>query len=150
MATAFKVEGFAELAANLDELPKATQRGVLVRTLTKEGQPVADTASRMAPERSGRLSFSIVVSQQLTARQRREPKVSWVEVHIGPAGGLGSLAYASFIEFGTVLMPAQPYMRPAWEAHKASVLTGIKFTLGAEIERSAARLARKRARAAAG
>lgn len=137
----FKVE--ENITAALGEMSKATGRNVLRRALQVAGEPIAAVASRLAPEQSGRLAFSIVVSPQLTRRQRREGKGSEVEMHIGPAGGTGALNYASFVEFGTVEMHAEPYMRPAWEGSKAAVLGLIESQLGVEVQRSAARAARK-------
>lgn len=146
----FKLEGLEQTVANLTDLPKATGRNVLRRTLTQALEPVAAQAAQSAPHRSGRLAFSIAVSSQLTRRQRRGAKVNEVEMHVGPAGGTGALNYASFAEFGTSDTPVHPFMRPAWDAKKAATLEFIKRRLGEEIERAAARLARKTARFAGG
>lgn len=148
MSEVFKLEGLEQTVSNLTELPKATSRNVLRRTLTKNAQPVANLASHLAPHRTGRLSFSISVSTQLTRRHKGE-KVNEVEVYIGPAGGLGALNYASFDEFGTVDTPARPFMRGAWYAKQNAVLLGITEDLKIEVERAVARLARKLGRAGA-
>lgn len=147
----FRLEGLDQTVANLGQLSRATQRNVVRRTLLNAGEPTADSASRLAPERRGVLAFSIVVATQLTARHRAEMRnrASEVEVYIGPAGGQGALFYASPQEFGTILMPAHPYMRPAWESTKGQVLGLIVSGLRAQVERSAARAARKVARLAA-
>jgi HK97 gp10 family phage protein len=42
--------------------------------------------------------------------------------------------------------PPHPYMRPAWEAGKAQVLETIRTELGAEIAKTAARVAARQAR----
>lgn len=147
----FKIEGLEQTVANMADLSRATERNAVKRTLLKAGEPTADTAARMAPQERGILAFSIVVTTQLTGRHRGEMRnrASEVEVYIGPAGGQGSLFYASHREFGTVLLPASPYMRPAWEATKGQVLGLIVSGLRAEVERAAARAARKVARLAA-
>lgn len=142
----FKVED--NLNEALGEMTKATRRNVVRRALLQAAEPVADTAARLAPEQSGHLAFSVSVSTQLTRRQKREGKQSEVEVYIGPAGGTGALNYASFVEFGTIATPAHPFMRPAWDGGKGAVLNTIKTNLGAEIERAAARAARKAMRTA--
>lgn len=147
----FRLEGLEDTVRNLGELSRATQKNVVRRTLLNAGEPTANVASSLAPERSGILAFSIVVATQLTARHRGEMRnrASEVEVYIGPAGGQGALFYASHQEFGTVLTPAHPYMRPAWESTKGQVLALIVSGLRAQVERSAARAARKAARLAA-
>ena len=57
--------GFRELDKALAELPKATARNVLHRTLSKAGQPIADEASRLAPVDTGKLAGRIAVSTRL-------------------------------------------------------------------------------------
>lgn len=66
----------------------------------------------------------------------------------GGASGGGVAAYSMFIEFGTSSMPAQPYMAPAWEEKKQEALDRIAADLWDEISKTAARQARKRAKAA--
>lgn len=152
MASApFKLEGLEETVANMEDLSKATNRNALRRVQMKAGQPTADTAARLAPTERGILAFSIVVSSQLTRRHKSEQRnrASEVEVYIGPAGGQGALFYASHQEFGTILMPARPYMRPAWESTKGEVLRLITEGLKAEVMKAAARAERKAARLAA-
>lgn len=152
MATApFRIQGLEETVANLNELSRATQKNAVRRTLLRAGEPTADVASRLAPIDRGVLAFSIVVSTQLTRRHKAEQRnrASEVEVYIGPTGGLGALFYASHKEFGTVLMAASPYMRPAWESTKGQVLSIIVSGLREEVAKAAARAARRAAKAAA-
>lgn len=144
-----RLEGLEQTVANLNELPKATGRNVLRRVLKKNAEPVADLAAQLAPSRTGRLSYSISVSFTLTRRHRRD-KVNEAEVYIGPASGLGTLNYASFDEFGTIDTPAFAFMRGAWSAKQDETLSGITSDLKTEVERAAARNARKLARASGG
>lgn len=146
MAELFKLEGLTETVQAMEQLSKSLQRGVLQRVLRQAAEPVADVATRLAPERTGLLAFSIAVSPSLTRSQRREGKGSWVEMHIGPAAGSGALYYASFVEFGTVDTRPEPYMRPAWESQKMTALNIITTRLGEEVTKSAQRAARRAAR----
>ena len=41
--------------------------------------------------------------------------------------------YARFIEYGTVKMPAQPFMRPAFEAHKRSIQNAVEQHLNSAL-----------------
>lgn len=145
MGVTFAIEGLEDLVANMGELPKATQRNTGKRILTRRAQPVADAAAQLAPERSGRLAFSISVSSTLTRRQRGA-KESEVEVYIGPAGGNGALNYASLEEFGSIHNIAHGFMRTAWDSHQAGVLDGIGADLWAEVVKATDRIARKAAR----
>lgn len=147
MLTTAKVEGFKELDRALGELPKATARNVLKRTLKKAAQPVLDDWVANEPRRTGHLALSTVIGTRLTRRQASEARKDgkyFAEVHVGTADPAGQ-----FQEFGTFKEPAQPSGRPAWEKNKERALEIIGKELGGEIEKSAAKLARKAARLAA-
>lgn len=166
MQTTVRVEGLYELQRALAELPKATARRVQQRVLMRQVQPVVDAAKANAPVRTGALRNSITATTKRprghkTAAARAFAKVkgmggstaaargaakeagsSLVEVFVGP----GRLAQAGQTEWGNRHQPAHPYMRPAWDAHKAAVLEGIADEMWAEIRKAAARLAKKRSR----
>lgn len=145
--TVVRVEGLKELEKALKELPRATAKNVMKRVLMKAGQPVADKAEAGAPVRTGALQKAIGIGSKLTRRQKASsPKQSAVEVYIGVGR---SLPQGVFQEFGTSRNAPQPFMRPAWDGLGRQVLEDIKTMTWAEIEKAAARLARKQARAAA-
>lgn len=145
-----KLEGLAQTLANLDDLSKATQRNAVRKALQNAAEPTANLASRLAPHRSGILAFSISVATQLTRRHKSEQRnrQSEVEVYIGPAGGQGALFYASAQEFGTIITPAHPFMRPAWESDKTAALGRIVGGLEQIVGKAAERAARKAAKLA--
>lgn len=143
MATTVKVEGLRELEQALLELPKATSRNVMKRTLLKAGRPIEAEAERLAPVLSGHLRKSIAVSSKLSRRQKKAQRVlkdSEVEVFIG-SSSLGVLQ-----EFGTAHHGPQPFMRPAWHGHKMRALETIKEDMWTEIDKAAKRLAKKAAK----
>ena len=150
----FKVEGLSELKNALLELPKATGKNVMRRVLKQRAQPIADSASSAAPaNKQGEddniiLRDSISVSTKLSKRQRRDAKdtKSYTEVYVGPSA---KAFYAFMQEFGTSKFKPQPFMRPAWDSNKLTVLAGIKDDLWAEIKKASERLARKAAKAKA-
>jgi HK97 gp10 family phage protein len=131
----------------LEELPKATGKNVMRRILKRRAQPIADDAEALAPVRTGQLKRSIIVGTRLSRRQRRAAKEtkSYVEIYVGP----GPLPQAHMDEFGTSQQKPQPFLRPAWDAHKGSLLNNLRDDLWAEIEKAAERLARKAAKAKA-
>lgn len=148
------VEGLRELDAALGELPKATGKNVLRRILKKAGKPIADDANARAPddpdtEGGDNLNQSYKVSTSLNKAQKRArgKSSSFVEAYVGstqPGKAVGQ-------EFGVPVsnVPAQSHFRPAWDANKTEALDIIKRDLGDEIVKSAKRLAKKRAKAAA-
>lgn len=156
MKTTVQTEGFAELDKTLAEMPKATAKNVMRRTLRKVAQPMADTMKAKAPddpETGGNdLRSSIGVGTQLSKRQRglhrkmfKDDKAS-VEVFVGA----GPVPHAHLQEFGTINHGPQPYGRPAWDQHKGELIPAIGKEMWAEIEAAAKRQARKAARLARG
>ncbi|MCM2506067.1 HK97 gp10 family phage protein [Aureimonas altamirensis] len=150
MVMKVKIEGLKELGRALNELPKATNRSVCRRVLKEAGEPIARAARAKAPKRLGDLAESIDVSTKLAKSQRsggaamtsegyRSAAKTTVDMYVGP----GQHPQAITQEFGTFKEPAQPFMRPAWDAEKGTALDIITNMLWTEIEKSAARLAKK-------
>lgn len=144
----FKLEGFRELDRALGQLPKATAKNVLRRTLKKAAQPIDDAASAAAPFLTGGLQKSVITGTRLTRSQRRgsflQTSNYYAEIHIGT-----SLSKGMFREFGTFKDAPHPWFRPAWEANKDRALNIIKVELKGEIAKAAKRYAKKLAKGTA-
>jgi len=94
----------------------------------------------------------------LRSAYRTNPDGTFAKVFVGPGRDQGE---AHLVEFGTAdryqqksgkyvgRMPAKPFMRPAWDASKDATLAGIGADLWAEIQKTAARRAKRAARLAA-
>ena len=155
MKTTVHVSGLRELDAALGTLPKATAKAVLRRIGIKALQPMAETARELAPddpETGGRdLKESITVGSQskLNPRQRqmnkRRDDKSFVEVYMGTADPAGVQQ-----EFGNVNHGPQSFMRPAFEQNAEGAIKIVGADLGDEITKTAARLAKRAAKKAAG
>lgn len=159
-----EVKGLRELELALAELPKATARNTLVRAGKEALKPFLEEVKSMAPvdepgqtpERPpGTYRDSWIISTRLNRNQarfaRREGK-SFAEVYAGTNDPLGVP-----LEFGTVervqangretgRIIAKPHGRPAWDGTEFLVLRELGGILFGEIEKSAERLARKRAK----
>lgn len=151
MALTVKIEGLRELDRALAELPKATGKNVLRRVLKTRSEPIASHMQDLVPYDEG-VTFESIghgpigrLSKRQRAMHRKWGSSAAVEYFIGPGPTIGAITQ----EFGTDDNPAQPFARPAWDAGKMPMLNGIKEDLWTEIQKSAARLARKKARAAA-
>jgi hypothetical protein len=161
-----EVQGLADLERALGELPKTTGKAVLRRVARKALEPFIARVRQLAPvddpantpERApGRYRDSWIIGSRLNRRQasiaKKEGKSS-VEVHAGSTAGSVGIA----LEFGTTdriqsstgretgRVAAQPHARPAWDATQIEALATVKEMLGPEIEKSAARLAKRRGR----
>lgn len=139
-----RVEGLKELEQALKQLPRANAKAVLRRTLKEAGEPIARAARAMAPKLEMHLSESIDVSTKLSKRQAGlHKKQSPVEMFIGP----GPDPAGHIQEFGSGPGDhAQPFMRPAWDGGKDQALETIANLTWIEIEKTAARLAKKASR----
>lgn len=163
----FELKGAAELAQALRELGQDRLiKATLKRTLLKVAQPAAADAQRRAPRGKERgkphMADKIAVSTTLSRRQKRsrgwsagENDGNTAHVYMGAA----PKGPAVLAEFGTQRrhhkngkdvgsMPAEPFMRPAWEAHKDQMLADFMKELWNQVERSATRLAKRQAKAA--
>ncbi len=142
----FKIEGLAELDEALAELPKATARNVLQRTLKAQGAPIRDAGEQNAPRMTGGLKQSYTIGTKLSRRQKSQnKKESDVEVYIGPTPHPKSVQ----TEFGNAHQAAHPHLRPAFDGNVMKVLDGIKTELTDQIDKARVRLAKKAARIAA-
>lgn len=152
----FDIPGLSDLDRALGELPKATARNTLRRTGLKALEPFVAKVRSMAPvdadpESSpkrppGTLRDSYIAGTKLNksqARNARKEGKSFAEVYAGTNDPAGIQT-----EFGNAHQSPQPHARPAWEATMQRTITIIEEELGTEIEKAAARLAKKAARAA--
>ena len=178
MKMSLGLSGFKELDAALGELPKATARNALRRTLTKAAEPIARMARQLAPDdpRTFKedLRRSITVSASLKNKvgsseyaavmrsggsksearaalidaRRTAGEGSFAVVYVGTTGKKwGSMGHLP--EFGTSRTAAQPFLRPAFDARSNEALNIIRSNLKDEIEKAAARYAKRQAKKAA-
>lgn len=142
MAETVRVEGLRELTETLlNELPESVGKRSIQRTLRKRAAPVRDAWKAKAPRDEGHLEKSIIIGTRLTkpqARDARQDGKHFAEIHVGTADPAGIQQ-----EFGNVNHPAQPSGRPAWEQTKDGVLQGIGEDFRVDLEKTAARRARK-------
>jgi len=154
-----KVSGFRDMEKALAQLPRGTAKGVVRRVQKKTLAPVADAADAFSPH------FQIAVTSRLSPRQRAQARSDFagrvVTTYVGPVAQDGSHApHAHLVEFGTGPrfhksgkytgeMPPDPFMRPAWDMHKGSLLAKLGEHMWTEIEKTIKRRAAKAAREAA-
>lgn len=123
MADVSQVKGLRELGLSMRGL-SADMAGKIARQATAAGAGVVRKAARAkAPKDTGNLQAAIVMKRvkdtPLTEEYVvavRKGKTRDAKAGKDGTGKQGKDAfYAHFPEFGTVKMPAQPYMRPALE-----------------------------------
>lgn len=147
-----RVDGLRDLEQTMQGLAKSTGRGILRRTGIKAMQPMAEIAQRLAPDDPATaapedLPTSIAVGTRSDGRLnlvKQDRGENAVTVYMGPTKD--GYPQAIMQEFGTVNHAPQAYMRPAWDQDKGGLLDRVKKLLAVEIEKTARRLARRRAR----
>lgn len=131
-----RVAGLRELDKALGQFKPSTGKNVLRRVGVDALEPFDHAWRQNAPYGWGDLQDSGGVGSDVGKRDRRQ---STVEVYAGP----GQNPQAIQQEFGNENHPPQPSVRPAWDATKDQVLDGVATGLGAEIEKTAKRVAKR-------
>lgn len=156
MSVNLKLHGFKDMEKALAKLPAGTAKGVTRRSLKKILKPVAH-AAEASP-------FTIAITSSLVARQRQQARSDFrpgvVSMFVGPVDDDGNGApHAHLLEFGTQprflksgrfvgAVMADPFMRPAWDAHSGDILEKLGAEVWDQIEKSLERAARKAAKGA--
>lgn len=147
MAT-IEITGLSQAIAGLEELKLSTAKGVLRRVGIAALQPFVAAMEADTPRRTGHLAASETAGSKLSPRQARiaaKEKDALVEVYAGP----GPLPQAVQEEFGNIHQAARPFVRPAWAQTKDQVQQRVADGLGAEVKKTAERIARRTAAKAA-
>lgn len=165
-----EVKGLTELQASLQELgdPRAV-RSALRAALRAAALPMRDAAKNGVPVDQGDLQRSIKIGAAKGEKpdspefgivigiDSNEQPARYVVAKTKSNGGKGGTyrdpgvaGVGPIIEFGKIGEPAQPFMRRAFDAEGDNTIRRFGEVAGIHIERTAARLAKKRARSGGG
>ncbi|MHA6768086.1 HK97-gp10 family putative phage morphogenesis protein [Sphingobium ummariense] len=158
----------------MKDMKKATAKATIRRAMKTSIEPMRQRAEDLAPTREdptekiyygpagnrrerkyGTTKFLIQVSEKLTPRQaakaRKEGK-SFTVIYMGTrdrAARLVEWGHARAVEGGGfVIVPAHPFMRPAFDQEAEPTLRRFGKEMWVEIEKTQARAARRAARKA--
>lgn len=143
MAERIAVKGLRELGLAMRGL-SADMAGKVARQATAAGAGVVRKAARTgAPKDTGNLRAAVVMKRvresSLSAEYVvavRKGKARDVKEAKAGTGKLGKDAYyAHMVEFGTVKMPAQPFMRPAFDNNTQAASAAIAKRLKARLDK---------------
>lgn len=144
MQTTYKLTGLRELGERMKAL-RTDVAGKVARQAIAAGASVSRAAiKRGAPVDSGNLKAAVVMKRVKDSRLTeeyvvavRKGKSSDVRAAKQGKGKLGKDAYyAHMVEFGTVKMPAQPFVRPGFDGSVDPALKAIEKRLKARIEKA--------------
>jgi HK97 gp10 family phage protein len=152
VANSIKISGLRELGERMRNLSDDINKKVARQAVAAGAKIVRDDARRRAPKDTGNLQAAIVMKNlgktKMTARYvvaTRSGKTA--DVKAGKAAArsgekdqrklVGKDAfYGAFVEFGTVKMPARPFMRPAIDDNTQAATDAIAKRLRQRIERA--------------
>ncbi len=148
-----QVQGLDQLSKALKELPDRVARNGLRASVYAGAKVIRDEARLQAPVAiaalgpnqppPGTLKRSVIM-KQIPEISSKTTQTFFVTVRHGKKyrkqGKKGNLSqdawYWRFVEFGTVKMPAQPFLRPAFDLRKNDALDAIKTRLAERIEQA--------------
>lgn len=114
------MDSLAELDQALRQLVQQLD-GAALQAIT---EPAARLILAEAEQRVSRRTGETLTNLEVVSRHTATSATSTVQVANSGPGGTDRQAI--FLEYGTVHMPAQPFMRPAFEAAKTTALQALE------------------------
>lgn len=143
-----EVQGFKELEAKLKALPWEVGSKVLRTAVLTSAKPMLDEAKAQAPAKTGRLKKSIARRVYLTDQGTK----AVVMIYIKPAAWYGRLVHQGVNaqrqrrggKRHSVVIPANPFLRRAFDSQKDAYITLLKQNLEKGIARAIAKIGGRR------
>ncbi len=129
MKPTFRIEGVAQLAAQLGKVGKSLGGSGLEATFLKQANVIASDAQRRAPLLTGALKKSIIA--RMLDKRGNNPRAAIAAVDRKKA------PHAHLVEFGTSKMAAHPYFRPAVDANLSGAAKAVETDLRKSVEGAA-------------
>jgi len=133
-----KIDGLQELETNLLKLPEDLAKLGLGRAARKAMALLQLAIAFQAPVLTGKLRRGIKMRSKFIGDGVQGGTIV-VSIGLQLSPKEDSAFYGRFLEFGTVKMPAKPFMKPEFDAHAQEVLANFGKELGEEIEKVARR-----------
>jgi HK97 gp10 family phage protein len=139
MTVKMSLTGGAELARALNAVALTVRRRALHEALRVAAEPMRQRMSDLAPRRPPHpdLADHIITSPavkigRIEGGRGRAREATEAAIAVGPRK---DFFYGIFLEYGTVKMSAQPFMRPAFDSTRDEALTILKDELWALMEK---------------
>jgi HK97 gp10 family phage protein len=129
----FQLKGAQQLERTLNELPKNLARNVLRGGVRAAAKVMQTSAKQKVPVDDGDLRDGIIIKED-----RLSPDS--VTMQVGTRKGIG---YAHLVEFGSVKMRAQPFLRPALDENAENIFKVMGNSMAKSLARQAKRAAGK-------
>jgi HK97 gp10 family phage protein len=136
-----KVDGLSALGKRMQGLSEDVNNRI-ARAATAAGAAVIRKAAQAkVPVDTGNLKKNVIV-KRLPKGESSLTSEHIVTVRQGKltdkqkGSGLQDAFYGRFVEFGTAKMPAQPFMRPAFDEKKQEAVEAIKDRLAVRLKKA--------------
>ena len=116
-----KISGADDLVKKVDKIVAAVDGRKQGKRLQEAAEPILERMQQLVPVRSGALRKSLGIALDNDG----------LTVRIGPIGDPKWRAH--FVEFGTVHMSAEPFIRPAFDGEKDQVSKKVAAQLRSDI-----------------
>jgi HK97 gp10 family phage protein len=153
MATTTRVEvlGLRELGAKMRQLSEKMNKRIAARATGRAAKVIKDAAKRNVISNNSKNATAVdtgSLRDSIVSKKLRKSETPDTSAHIVAVRTMGSLRktggknrrkqrtapHASLVEFGTVHMPAEPFMRPAFDHKSGDALNEMVKTLRDGIE----------------
>lgn len=140
MAKVSGVQGLDKLLRTMQELPEELREKPLQKSLRVGTNVIRDKARSNAPVATGKLARNVMSGRipvkDLPANMEDGYKVFVRRSFKKKESDPNNAWYWHFVEFGTVRMPAQPFLRPAFESEKNKALQTFANTFRLEVPKA--------------
>lgn len=130
-----KVLGLDELARQLKTLPEKLAKNGLRAAVNAGAEVIRKDAANRAPVATGRLKKAIY-KKQIREKSNNNQQTFFVGARSGKKYRQKNqdAYYWRFLEFGKAKMPAQPFLRPAFDTNKTRAVEAIAKKLKQRID----------------
>ena len=128
------IRGLKKVTKALEILPARVQKNILVAGVRAVASDFARSAKAVVIKDSGDLKKSIKV------KKRRSRSKNYTRFTIGIDKAKYSVFYGHMVEFGTSNMPAQPFMRPAFERGKHQAIQQMTVRMRKRLDKEIAKV----------
>lgn len=135
-----KIEGLEELRETLEKTMPREAKNILRRTTYGIATKIRDQVKERAPAKTGALKRSIKAKRNRDTRTNISSSV----IADRSGGRTGSGYHWHFLEFGTVKMPAQPFINPTVEQMRPQVPELYRNEFGKQLEKEMKKRAKKK------
>lgn len=131
--SSYQIEGLERLVQKLNLLPETLREKVIKNAVWKAFEPALEACQALCPVDTSPYADKLVLKTSLHMEVRKNKSGGYTALVIAGKEGegdfVGDFYYLGMIEYGTWKMEARPFMRPAFDQTKETVIANLKRLL---------------------